>query len=112
MSTRTVLAEQKIDYLFPRVLTVCNINTLNSEPFSPVVRIGTSPLPSPADECVPPPFGSGGVTDLLAGEGVGGSQFGRGDIHCGTLVTYVLSAYEYLLGLSLLSEQSALAVGH
>jgi hypothetical protein len=66
-----VQSEHKEDYLFPRVLTVCSINTLNSDPFSPVVRIGTSSLPSPADECVPPPFGSLGETDLLAGEGVG-----------------------------------------
>ncbi len=39
-------------------------------------------------ECVPP-FGSGG-THPLSGEGVGGSQFGRGDRHCGTLDIYVL----------------------
>jgi hypothetical protein len=66
-----VQSEHKEGYLFPRVFKMCNINTLNSAPFSPVVRIGASPLPSPAGECVPPPFGSLGETDLLAGEGVG-----------------------------------------
>ncbi len=48
-----------------------------------------SPMhPSPAGECAPPPFGSGmGGTLALAGEGLGKSQFRRGDIHCGTLYT-------------------------
>ncbi len=32
----------------------------------------------------PPPLGG---TQSLGGEGVGGSQFGRGDRHCGTLGT-------------------------
>ncbi len=51
--------------------------------FFPVVRIGT-PTPSPAGECVP--IVSEG--DTLAGRrGRGGSQFGRGDRHCGTLGT-------------------------
>jgi hypothetical protein len=37
------------------------------------------------------PFGfGGGGTYSLAGEGVGGSQFGRGDRQCGTLGIYVL----------------------
>jgi hypothetical protein len=34
---------------------------------------------------VSPPLGSGGRTHSLAGEGGGGSQFGRGARHCGTL---------------------------
>jgi hypothetical protein len=36
-----------------------------------------------------PPFGYGRA-HLLAGEGLGESQFGRGDIHCSTLDIYVL----------------------
>jgi hypothetical protein len=45
------------------------------------------PHPPPAGECAPPPaFGSGGGgAHSLAGEGLGESQFRRGDIHCGTL---------------------------
>ncbi len=60
--------------------------------FSPVVRIGTPPPPRlQASVCTPPPpFGSGGETRSLAGEGVGGSQFGQGDRHCDTLSMYVL----------------------
>jgi hypothetical protein len=38
-------------------------------------------------QCVPPLFGSGGTLSL-AGEGVGESQFGRVDKHCGTLGIY------------------------
>jgi hypothetical protein len=38
----------------------------------------------------PPPFGSGGGAHSLAREGVGDSQFRRGDIHCGTLYTYIM----------------------
>jgi hypothetical protein len=50
-----------------------------------------SPNPSPAGECDPPPFGSGGRgAHSLAREGVGESQFQRGAIHCGTLYIYVL----------------------
>jgi hypothetical protein len=45
---------------------------------------------SPAGECVPSHFGSAGGTHSLAGEGVRGSQFGRANRHCGTLVIYVL----------------------
>jgi hypothetical protein len=42
--------------------------------------------PSPAGEYVPSTFGSWEWgTHSLAGEGVGGSQFGRGNRHCGTL---------------------------
>jgi hypothetical protein len=40
-----------------------------------------NPTPSPAGECVPPWFRGGGGAHSLAGEGVGGSQFRRGDIH-------------------------------
>jgi hypothetical protein len=44
-------------------------------------------LPHPLSrrrEC-PPPFGPGGRAQSLAGEGLGESQFRRGDIHCGAL---------------------------
>jgi hypothetical protein len=49
-----------------------------------------SPNPSPAGECAPPPRGG---AHSLAREGLGESQFRRGDIHCGTLYIYVLCAY-------------------
>jgi hypothetical protein len=39
----------------------------------------------------PPSLVSWGRAHSLAGEGVGGSQFGRGDRHCGTLGINVLS---------------------
>jgi hypothetical protein len=38
---------------------------------------------------VPPPFLGGGAHSL-AREGLGESQFQRGDIHCGTLYLYIL----------------------
>ncbi len=41
------------------------------------------PASSPAGECSPPPFGSGGDT-LACGRGSGRTQFGRGDRHCDT----------------------------
>jgi hypothetical protein len=41
----------------------------------PLVRIGTPPTPSPPSKCVPPKPKGG--TDSPAGEGWGGSQFGR-----------------------------------
>ncbi len=50
--------------------------------FSPVVGIGTPPTPHPQ-----------GGAHSLAREGVGESQFRRGDIHCCTLYIYVLSAH-------------------
>ncbi len=56
--------------------------------FSQVVGIGTPPTPHP--QASVPPFGSGGGASSLAKEGVGESQFRRGDIHCGTLYMYVL----------------------
>ncbi len=51
----------------------------------------SSELGLPHPDFVPPPFGSWGGTHSLAvaGEGVGGSQFGRGERHCGTLGIYV-----------------------
>jgi hypothetical protein len=52
------------------------------------------PTPSPAGECVPL-FGSGGDT-LACGKGGGGSQFGRGDRHYGTLSIYVLCGAAYV----------------
>jgi hypothetical protein len=44
-----------------------------------------SPTPLATGECAPPPFGPGGRAHSLAAEGVGESQFQRGDIHCGAL---------------------------
>jgi hypothetical protein len=49
-----------------------------------------SPTPSPAGECDPPMVLGGGGAHTLAGEGVGGSQFGRGDRHSGTIGMYDL----------------------
>ncbi len=49
-----------------------------------------SPNPSPAGECAPPPpLVPGGGAHSLAREGVGESQFRRGDIHYGTLYIHV-----------------------
>ncbi len=49
------------------------------------------PNPSPAGECAPlPRFWGRGTVHSLAREGLGESQFRRGDIHCGTLYIYVL----------------------
>ncbi len=45
------------------------------------LRIGTSPPPSPADKYAPSWF----RRDFVERRVGGGSQFGRGDIHCGTL---------------------------
>ncbi len=55
------------------------------------------PTPSPAGECVPPPFGSGG-THLLAGEGVGGVPIldEGADVLCDL-------QYMYIVGLNLFS---------
>ncbi len=52
-----------------------------------------SPNPSPAGECVPPLLGGG--ANSLAREGLGESQFRRGDIHCGTLYIYVLCDHHH-----------------
>ncbi len=42
-----------------------------------------------------PPFGWGGGAHSLAGEGVGESQFRRGDVHCGVLLyMYVLCGFQ------------------
>ncbi len=51
--------------------------------------IGTPPTPHPPAS-VPPHPGTGGGAHSLAREGLGESQFRRGDIHCGTLYIYVL----------------------
>ncbi len=53
--------------------------------FSPVVGIETTLAPHPQASLPPPPFGSGGGAHSLAREGLGESQFRRGDLHCGTL---------------------------
>jgi hypothetical protein len=49
--------------------------------FSPVVGIGTPPHPHPQARVPPPPLVPGGGAHSLAAEGVGESQFRRGDIH-------------------------------
>ncbi len=56
-----------------------------------------SPTPSHAGECVPPPPPppAPGVSTLAWGRGGGGSQFQRGDRHCGTLGVYVLCGLRY-----------------
>jgi hypothetical protein len=55
--------------------------------------------PSPAGEFVLPPFGSGGGgADLIAGEGVGGFQFGRGNRPCCTLDIDMYIVQYYVLG--------------
>ncbi len=55
-----------------------------------------SPTSSPAGECAPP-FGFWGRgAHLLAREGVGESQFRRGDIHRGTLWYFVVSTKGFL----------------
>ncbi len=61
----------------------------SAKPFLQSLELG---LPQPLTRTrVSPPPGSGGRgTHLLAREGVGESQFRRGDIHCGTLYMYVL----------------------
>jgi hypothetical protein len=62
--------------------------------FSQVVRIGTPPTPNPQVSVPPPLPVLGGGAHSLAREGLGKSQFRRGDIHCGTLYLYVLCATE------------------
>jgi hypothetical protein len=52
--------------------------------FSPIVGIRTPPPPHPQARVFPPPLVQGG-THSLGGEGVGESQFLRGDRHCGLL---------------------------
>ena len=58
--------------------------------FFSIVRIGTLPTPHPQASVPPPPRFLGGGEHSLAREGLGESQFRRGDIHCGTLYIYVL----------------------
>jgi hypothetical protein len=58
---------------------------------------------------VPPPLVPGGGAHSLAGEGVGESEFKRGDIHCGTLgihVQYVLCDIHSTLKSSLVDPVS------
>ncbi len=53
-----------------------------------------SPTPHPQASVPPPPqFWGGGGAHSLAREGLGESQFRRGDIHCGTLYIYVFCDY-------------------
>jgi hypothetical protein len=60
--------------------------------FFSVVGMGTLPTPHPQASVPPPPPVLGGGAHSLAREGLGESQFRRGDIHCGTLYIYVLCA--------------------
>jgi hypothetical protein len=55
-----------------------------------------SPTPSPAGECAPLPLVPGGGAHSLAREGLGESQFRRGDLHCGTLYMCVLCVPDVL----------------
>jgi hypothetical protein len=59
--------------------------------FSPVVHIGTPPPPHPQASVSLPPLWLGGAHSP-GGKRLGGSQFRRGDRHCGTLGKYVLFA--------------------
>ncbi len=63
----------------------------SAKPFLQSSELGL-PHPSPAGECALPPLVRGVRGTLACGKGVGESQFRRGDIHCGTLSTYVLCA--------------------
>jgi hypothetical protein len=76
-----------------------------------VVGIETPPTPHPRASVPPPPLVPGGGAHSLAREGVGESQFRRGNIHCGTLYTriYVLSTtlclqayFEYMMDVAVL----------
>jgi hypothetical protein len=69
-------------------------------------RYWDSPNPSPAGECAHPPHPVlGGGAHSLAREGLGESQFRRGDVHCGTLYIYVLCDYDYMNCLSCAEEE-------
>jgi hypothetical protein len=57
--------------------------------FSPVVGIGTPPTPHPRASVCPHLVPGGGALSL-AREGMGESQFRRGDINCATLYIYAL----------------------
>jgi hypothetical protein len=59
--------------------------------------------------CPPTPTSQvlGGGAHSLAREGLGESQFRRGDIHCGTLYIYVLCAVNHHISPSNLLELSA-----
>ncbi len=61
-----------------------------------------SPNPSPARDCAPRPFGSGGRGTLACERE---SQFRRGDIHCGTL--YVLFGINSSLMMSVMLQGRA-----
>jgi hypothetical protein len=65
------------------------------------------PNPSPARECANPLVPGGGARSL-AREGVGESQFRRGDIHCGTLYICICTLWVGRKGLSLGFQDAAL----
>ncbi len=60
--------------------------------FSSSRRNWDYPTPSPAGECAPLPLVRGEGHTRWREEGVGESQFRRGDLHLGTLYIYVLCA--------------------
>ncbi len=78
MGAHTVLTQGSIAYMYclRHVHLYHRVGRVLS--FSPVVGIGTPPTPHP-----------GGGAHSLAREGVGESQFRRGDIHFGTLYIHV-----------------------
>jgi hypothetical protein len=75
----------------------------------PVVRFGTPPLPcTQASVYLPLPLVPGGGGHNRS-RGGGGSQFGRGDRHCGTLgilgILGILGRYMYFVGTGLLQSK-------
>ncbi len=81
---RRIHCVEELYLLFQEYKSVC-----------PIVRISSHPAPSPPSECVPPPEPKGCGQHSLAGEGAGGSQFGRLLKKPGTLSTlwYTVSTY-------------------
>jgi hypothetical protein len=71
--------------------------------FSPIVGIGTSTPPHPQASVTPPPGIKGG-RHLLEGEGVGESQYRRGDICFGTVYIYVLCCDMWQRGYTVLCK--------
>jgi hypothetical protein len=62
------------------------------------------PTPLPDIECVPSLFGSEGEGHSLAGEGVGRSQFGRGNRHCGTQAIYICTLHYFVVSKHLYTQ--------
>jgi hypothetical protein len=79
-------------YIFPG--SVCPQSRQSAKLFLQSSELGL-PNPSPCRRVCPPPLVPGGGAHSLTREGVGESQFRRGDIHCGTLYIYVLCESAY-----------------